>query len=257
MKDEKFLTRVGREFAELFRKPTLVFWNSVAVFLMVIILPQGIIATLEKLGWSIDRKTALILLMVVASLFAWRLTRLLDNQFRRIKSQLVSSGYFVDAQRPSTRFFNSLSLLFWDTNEYWIVPSDQDSPLIMIRDDSEVVLGFYNLDCPNLLVVRKSVPDSIEEDEWADLSSLERALLFYKFFPKDAEESMKEFFCSIADVVFFYKLEIRDGTLNIVFELSSNFDMPEHAEYFYDLVTQVGSRVFEFRARTVMNLNSS
>lgn len=257
MKDAKFLTRVGREFADFFRKPTLVFWNVVAVLLMVIILPQGIVSTLEKLGWSIDRKTALILLTVVAFLFLWRLTRLLDNQFRKMKIQLVSSGHFFDAQRPSSRFVNFLSLLFWDKHEYWIAPSDQDSPLIMIKDDLDVVLRFYDLDFQNLLVVRKNIPDSLTEDEWAELSNLEKALLFYNFFPKDAEEIMKEFFCSIAEVVFFYKVELRDGVLSIVFELNDNFDMPEYAEYFYDLVTQISCRVFEFRARTAMNLNSS
>jgi hypothetical protein len=230
MKDTKFLTRVGREFADLFCKPTLLFWNVVSAFLMVIILPQGIVSTLEKLGWSIDRQTAMILLTVVGFLFFWRLKRRLDNQFRKMKSQLVSSGYFVDAQRPRSRFVNFLSLLFWDKQEYWIAPSDQDSPLILITDDLEVVLRFYDLDVPNFLIVRKNIPDSLGEDEWAELSNLEKALLFYNFFPKDAEDSTKKFFCSIAAVVFFYKLELRDGVLNIVFELNNSFDMPEYCK---------------------------
>ena len=257
MKNAKFLTRVRREFIDFFRKPMLIFWNVIAILLMVIILPQGIVSTLEKLGWSIDRHTALILLMVVASPFLWRLIRHLDSSFRKIKRQLVSSGYFIDIQKPSSRLVNFLSLLFWDNQEYLIAPLGQDSPLITITDSSEVVLTFYDLDFPNLLVVRRNSPNSHSEEEWPEFSNLEKVLLFYNFFPINTEDSRKEFCCSIAEVVFFYKLELRDGVLNIVFELNYHFDMPEYAEYFYDLVTQISYRVFEFRARTAMNFNPS
>ena len=79
-------------------KGILLFVFTVITLIIVIVLPQGLISVAAELGAEFDRGKAMnILVGILVSIFLL-LYYVLSQTCRRVRDNLVRSGYFVDAR---------------------------------------------------------------------------------------------------------------------------------------------------------------
>jgi len=203
---------------------------SVIILIIVIVLPQGLISVAAELGAVFDRGKAMnILLGILAALFLL-FHYLVSRKCRKVRDNLVSSGYFVDARGFTDRFRDFFLVTLKGDSHQILLPADNDSPRITVSDTGYLIFTFEDFPSENLLLIRKEDPDDLTEQEVSALSQSQILRVFYKVYPKANDDRVDSFAYSAACVNYFAKLESKSGVLRIVTERHSDYDMKEYAQ---------------------------
>lgn len=224
------------------------FLFSVVIVIIVIVLPQGLISVAAELGAEFDRGKAMNVLVGILGIIFLLLYFLLNRKCRKVRDNLVSSGYFVDARGFKDRFRDFFLVTLNGDAHQVLLPADNDSPRITVSDGGYLILTYDDFPSENLLLIRKDNPEDLTDEEFSRLSQSEFLRVFYKVYPKENAAEVESFAYAAACVNYFAKLESKSGVLSIVTERNSDFDMKEYAQDLQESISRLSDLVFMFRA---------
>lgn len=241
--------------AGVLSKGILLFVGTVITLIIVIVLPQGLISVAAELGAEFDRGKAMnILVGILASIFLL-LHYVLSRTCRRVRDNLVRSGYFVDARGLIDRFRDFFLVTLIGDSQQTLLPADNDVPRITVSDTGYLILTFDDFPSENLLLIRKQDPDDFTEEEFSALSQSDILRVFYTVYPKENDDKVESFAYSAACVNYFAKLESKSGILKIMTERHGEYDMTEYAQDLHEVVSSLSDLVLMFKSEASSNLS--
>lgn len=215
----------------------------ISIITLVILVPVGLVTVLEKLGWLVDRKTAQLLCLFFLVFIYCVISKHLNSTYRNIKLNLIKSGLFVEINSCGKIIVKNLARLLKSGKEYVINPVDCDGATVVISDNCTISLIFECDGLKNLLLVKKLPIFGCPVT--ASLSDTAREIVEkgYNFYPKILGEEVSNLILSLLNELCIERIVIKDGVLQITLELYGNFEMPEYAEEFYELILKIREQV--------------
>jgi len=241
--------------ADVLSKGIRLFVGTIIILIMVIVLPQGLISVAAELGVEFDRGKALNILVGIMATIFLLLHYVVSRTCRKVRDDLVRSGYFVDARGFIDRFRDFFLVTLKGDSHQVLLPADNGAPRITVSDDGYLTLTFDDFPPENLLLIRKGNPDNLTEEEFNALGQSEILRVFYKVYPKENGDKVESFAYSAARINYFYKLELKSGVLRIVTERHSEYEMKEYAQDLHELVSSLSELVFTFKTEASSNLS--
>lgn len=239
----------------MFGKFTYPILYSIFIVLLVILVPTGLVTVLEKLDWSISRKTGLILCFIGVLLLYLTVLMHLERNYRKIKLDLTSSGYFLDLSSTKEKFHSFLAGFFGGLREYVVVPVDNLDAAVVITDECKMYLTFKCNCTDNLLIIKRESFSGAQSLIPGEMNEKSVGYL-YRHYPEVLDGRVLELMSTLLQEVFFEKISIKAGVMRVFINLSYDFELVE-GELLHDLVSRISKHLVNYNKNAFLNLETS
>ncbi len=222
-------------------------WLFFGVFVIVWIVPVGVVGTAEQFGFVITRKLSLVICLFVAVVVVVSMSKKVDSIFKRVKGNMVLSGYFVSSVSFSNYLTRTYNYALKNNNEYLLELFDDSTTKVIISDDSIMTLEFDDVQVNNLIVNEKSerklnVPDDID-----NLTDIEKINMYFDVYTIEFTPKKAELVLLILTEIHFKKMVFKDSKLYIIFDCNfpSFFEMKESSQELYESICRIKEMIFD------------